>query len=123
MIFSRCYNPRKGRRATQPGARSGPWTEVAAARAPYPASAGARGRVRKTARLPAGPAPPVKGKEIRDLPSRLLRQRVWRRQLPGYARAGLLEAPGPFRPGPPSLSRKQDQAGARTRDSVSRVSE
>ena len=83
----------------------------------------ARGSVNKAAWLPAGPAQPLKGKEIRDFPSRLLRQRVWQRQLPGYARAGLPEAPGHFRPGPLSLSRKQGRAGARTDDSVSRVVE
>lgn len=115
MIFSygsHRYRPSKRGRAAQPCARSAPRTEVAAGPPSRPASARAPGgSVNKAARLPEGPAQPVKGKESWDFPSRLLRQRVWRRQLPGYARAGLPQALGHFRPGPPSLSRKPMGAG------------
>lgn len=123
MIFSDCYCPGKRRRAAQPCAYSAPWTEVAAAGAltaqPPPALAG--GSVNKAARLPAGPARPVKGKVIRDFPSRLLRQCVWQRQLPGYARAGLPQAPGHFRPRSPSLSSNPGRAGAKAGASGSRL--
>lgn len=95
--------------------RSAPWTEATAAGAlpARPPRALAGGSVNKTARLPAGPAQPVKGKEIRDFPSRLLRLLFWRRQLLGYARAGLPKAPGHFRPGPGSSGRSPAK-GCRT---------
>lgn len=42
----------------------------------------------------------VKGKDTRDFPNRVPRLPFWWRQLLGYARAGLPEILGRFRPGP-----------------------
>lgn len=90
------------------GARSAPWTETAS-----PSGLQAREGTRK--HLLRQPVHLVKGKETWDFPNRIPQLPVWRRQLLGYARAGLSKTPGHFRPRLGSLGNKPGQREGQTR--------